>query len=87
VLYIHSEFFGGEGFQAAMGWQDGRVFFGPAFTSTRGAEDPPYERVPAAYMAINAGLRALGLVPVPGQDECSTAGLEQHRWSDKSIAE
>jgi len=86
ALYIHSEFFGGAGLQAAVGWTDGKVFFGPSFTCTNGMEDPPYHLVPPAEMAINAGLRALGVTAAPGQDEYATAGLEAHRWSDYSTS-
>lgn len=86
VLYIHSEFFGGAGLQATVGWKDEEVFFGPSFTCTNGMEDPPYELVPPAEMAINAGLRALGVACAPGEDEYATVGLEAHRWRDGSIS-
>lgn len=82
MLYIHSEFFGGAGLQAAVGWTDEKVFFGPSFTCT----NEPYQLVPPAEMAINAGLRALGVIAAPGQDEYATVGLEAHRWSDDSIS-
>ncbi|WP_410582744.1 hypothetical protein [Amycolatopsis sp. lyj-108] len=41
MLYVHSEFFGGAGLQAAVGWADEKVFFGPSFTCTNDMEDPP----------------------------------------------
>jgi hypothetical protein len=64
-----------------VGWQEETVIFGPSFTSKHYGEDAPYEKTPSRDMAINAGLRALGLAPAPGQDEHTTIGLEQHRWA------
>lgn len=88
VLYIHMEFFGGEGTHDAVGWQGGEVAFGPLFTRT------PREQAPDHYvtvrfapeMAINAGLRWLGVTAVAPKDEYATVGLDRHRWNSDWIA-
>lgn len=83
VLYVHCEFFGGDGVQAAIAWRDESIIFGPRFTRTRGElADPPYQAADPPGMAINAGLRALGIQAAGRNDEFSTIGLGKHRWTD-----
>jgi hypothetical protein len=36
VLYVHCEFFGGDGIHAAIAWGQESAVFGPRFTRTRG---------------------------------------------------
>jgi hypothetical protein len=80
VLYVHLEFFGGEGFQAAIAWDQGRVVFGPCFTRTPlESAEPHYQEASRAGMAINQALRALGLPAHDGRDEFGTLGLGKHR--------
>jgi len=89
VLYAEAEFFGGSGSQAAIGWRDGQVWFGPLRTRTPD-EDREGFAVAAGPglrgMAINAGLRRLG-VPTPPDgepwmDEFWTVGLSRQRSTD-----
>lgn len=82
VLYVHCEFFGGDGIHAAIAWQDESIIFGPCRTRTRGElADPPYQAADPPDMAINAGLRALGIRSAGRQDEFATIGLGRHRWT------
>jgi hypothetical protein len=83
VLYIHCEFFGGDGIHAAIAWQHESITFGPCFTRTRGElADPPYQAADPPDMAINVGLRALGIQAAGHHDEFATIGLDRHRWTN-----
>ncbi len=85
-IYVHAEYFGGLGFQGSVGWQDGRVVFGPCLTANHPAErqTDEYKVVPASDMAINQALRFLGVV-ASSSDEFDRVGLGRHRrtsdWS------
>jgi hypothetical protein len=80
---VHCEFFGGEGIHAAVGWRQESIIFGPRFTRTGGElADPPYQAADPPDMAINAGLRALGIQAASGHDEFATVGLDKHRWTN-----
>jgi hypothetical protein len=88
VLYIHVEFHGGEGFHAAIGWRDGEVAFGPCFTETaHELEGEPFEVAEVANMAVNRGLRALGMAHADDSDEFRAVGLDLHRWSEDWLAQ
>ncbi|HCU93844.1 MAG TPA: hypothetical protein DHU96_14415 [Actinobacteria bacterium] len=88
VLYAHCEFFGGDGIHAAIAWYQESVIFGPSFTRTRGEPaDPPYQVAVRPDMAINAGLRALGIQASGGHDEFATIGLGKHRWTNNWLTE
>jgi hypothetical protein len=88
VLYVHSEFHGGEGLQAVLGWERAAVTFGPLFTVTphETAEDW-YAVACGEETAINTGLRWLGVhARPPTIDEFSAAGLDRHRWTEEWTA-
>jgi hypothetical protein len=87
VLYVHLEFFGGEGLQAAVAWDRERVVFGPCFTRTPlESAEPNYQEAARDAMAINAALRALGLPARGGLDEFGTLGLGRHRRTGDWVA-
>jgi hypothetical protein len=87
VLYVHLEFFGGEGFHAAIAWDQERVIFGPRFTRTPGeTAEPHYQEVNRQGMAINLALRALGLRTRDGRDEFATLGLGKYRRTSDWVA-
>lgn len=89
VLYVHVEFFGGEGFHAAIGWQHGQTAFGPAFTQTSPGQAEDWYLVAdcSTPMAVNEGLRWLGVdAPAGGQDEFDLAGLGRYRFTHEWIA-
>ena len=76
VAYVEAEFFGGQGSQAAIGWEDGLVAFGPRLTQTPGEDRDGFEPVEAGDdMAISEALLWLGVEPDPGRDAFDTLGL------------
>ena len=88
VLYIVGETFGGVGTQEAIGWQEGRMMYGPSGTCDIEADlEPGYRLVPRSDSAINAGLRLLGAHASPGQDEYETIGLTRHRCTEDWISD
>lgn len=88
VLYLHMEFHGGAGTHDAMGWHKGAAAFGPLFTRTpREAAAEQYVAVQSGRdMAINAGLRWLGVKAAEGKDEYATLGLDRYRWNADWLA-
>jgi hypothetical protein len=86
ALYIVGETFGGDGTQEAIGWQDGRLWYGPSGTCDLEADpEPGYHLISRFDGAINAGLRALGVRASHGQDEFETVGLTRHRHTEDWI--
>jgi hypothetical protein len=82
VMYVHGEFWAGDGVQAAIAWSEGSVVFGPRFTRTPNEPpESPYEMADRPGMAVNAALRALGVRATPPADEFATIGLDRHRWT------
>lgn len=82
VLYVHCEFFGGEGIHAAIAWEQQRIVVGPLFTRTPGEPaEPHYQAADRRGMAINVALRALGVYAENGRDEFDTLGLARQRWT------
>jgi len=88
VAYIHTEFFGGEGFHAALAWRAGTIALGPLFTATSPgeAEDHYTTVTDRRDMAINVVLRRWGLTRADQTDEFAAAGLNRHRWTDEWAA-
>jgi len=88
VLYIAGETFAGVGTQEAIGWQEGRLIYGPSGTCDFEADlDPGYRLVFRSDSAINAGLRVLGVHTSPGKDEYETIGLTRHRYTEGWIGD
>ena len=89
VAYVHSEFFGGSGFQAAVAWRDGVTAWGPLFTATSDGEaEDHYVTVPGMRaMALNVLLRWWGVRPMNGADEFAAAGLDRFRWTEEWAAQ
>ncbi len=56
--YVHAEFFGGPGFQAAVGWENEQVAFSPCLTANHPSEmmTEDYSVVGLQDMAINRAL-------------------------------
>lgn len=63
IAYVETEYFGGEGFERAGVWSEGRLALGPL----DGAG------------SINTALRALGVQPAPGIEEFELVGLGRYR--------
>ncbi|MEU4620538.1 hypothetical protein AB0G04_11245 [Actinoplanes sp. NPDC023801] len=83
VAYLHSEFFGGGGFHAAVAWHHGDTVWGPRFTATSRGEAEDHYTVPDDHrdMAANMLLRHLGVDRGQHLDEFAAAGLDQQRWT------
>jgi len=81
VAYLHSEFFGGHGFHAAVAWRDGAIALGPLFTETSAGEAEDHYTVPTEHhdMAGNVVLRWLGVRRTGHADEFAAAGLDRFR--------
>jgi hypothetical protein len=88
VAYLHTEFFGGGGFHAAVAWRDGAVAWGPLFTATSAgeAEDHYATVTDSRDMAVNVMLRWLGVQRVDPADEFAAAGLGRCRWTEEWAA-
>lgn len=87
VVYVHCEFWAGDGIHAAIAWHRGSVIFGPRFTCTPGeSAEAPYEIADRPDMAINAALRAVGIHAARPADEFATVGLDRHRWTSEWVA-
>jgi hypothetical protein len=67
IAYVESEFFGGQGTQAAAIWKEGSLVFGPVI-----ADD-----------AINQALRLLGVSKEDRIDEFDALDLNRHRDTEK----
>jgi hypothetical protein len=88
ALYIAGETFGGPGIQEAIGWQDGRLLYGPSGTCDIERDlEPGYHLIPRRDSAINVGLRVLGVRAGQGQDEYQAVGLARHRFTEDWAAE
>jgi hypothetical protein len=86
VLYVFGETFGGPGTQEAIGWYQGRLFYGPTGTCDLEADrEPGYQIAPPRDSAINGGLRAMGVQAPPGVGEYETIGLTRYRMIDDWI--
>ncbi len=87
VLYVQLEFFGGHGTHEAVGWHRQQIAFGPVFTATASEAGDQHLAVESpGEMAINAGLRWLGVMAAPGRDEFATIGLDRYRWTTEWIS-
>ncbi|WP_305783962.1 hypothetical protein [Symbioplanes lichenis] len=76
VAYVHGEFFGGHGFQAAVAWRGGSVVWGPVFTETvAGEAEDHYEVAGPGSMAVNRLLRWWGVRAGDAVDEYAAARL------------
>ena len=76
VAYVEAEFIGGEGTQAAVGWEAGEIAFGPRLTRTSNDDREGFEPVPwGSGMAIDEVLRWLGVERHGGRDEFDTLAL------------
>lgn len=88
VVYVHCEFWAGEGIHAAIAWHRGSVIFGPSFTRTpHESAESPYKIAEPPDMAINAALRAVGIHAERPADEFGTVGLDRPRWTSEWVTQ
>ncbi|HKR68382.1 MAG TPA: hypothetical protein VJT16_06045, partial [Streptosporangiaceae bacterium] len=84
LLYVFAETFGGPGAQEAVGWRQGRLFFGPVGTCDLEVDrELGYQVATRRDGAVNRGLRAIGVHAAPGTDEYETVGLARHGMIDR----
>ncbi len=86
VLYLHVEFHAGLGLHAVAGWQHGNVELGPLFTANSKDQmlHDGYTLVPSherSEMAVNVGLRFLGVSADGAADEFAAVGLDSYEWT------
>jgi hypothetical protein len=72
VVYIEAQYFGGNGSQSAMVWQDGLMIFAHP-------DNGATARVPGRLGPINSALRLLDARPDSGKDEFAAVGLGRFR--------
>jgi len=86
LAYVETEYFGGEGSQAAMVWAAGEVVFGPVRTSDlrEGGNSSARKLLDGA---INRALRHLGVNRGAVRDEFDALGLGQHRSNESWMSE
>lgn len=81
VAYVETDFFGGVGTQAAVVWAGGRILLSP-LDSSHAWEDGRVVRHGTQGGAVNAALRALGVVASPPKDEFEAVGLGDYRGTE-----
>jgi hypothetical protein len=84
LAYIETDYFGGDGGQAAIGWRGGQVVAGP-WQTTDGL-GPERTRTPLLEGAINRVVRVLGVCRGETRDEFDALGLGWHRSNEKWLA-
>jgi hypothetical protein len=86
LAYIETDYFGGDGWQAAMAWAEGRVVFGPVLTTDlhQGGKFIP---TPLLEGAINRAVRHLGVDRGAARDEFDALGLGGHRSNESWLSE
>ncbi|MCI0708858.1 MAG: pentapeptide repeat-containing protein [Chloroflexi bacterium] len=75
VAYIEAQYFGGNGSQSAIVWQDGMMIFAHP-------DNGVVARVPGRLGPINSALRLLDARTEAGNDEFETVGLGAFRHND-----
>jgi hypothetical protein len=85
LAYVETDYFGGDGWQAAMAWTNGRVVFGPVRTSDLW-EGGKFIPTPLLEGAINRAVRHLGVERGTAQDEFDALGLGRHRSNDSWLS-
>jgi hypothetical protein len=86
LVYIETDYFGGDGWQAAMAWVGGRAIFGPVRTSDEW-EGGKFVPTPLLEGAINQAVRHLGVKRGAARDEFDALGLGQHRSNESWLSE
>ena len=82
TAYVHAENDAGPGFQAAVGWEEGSLCWGPVFTQDRrGEAEDYYELAKLGEGAVNRALRFLGVDRGNSLDEFAAVGLGRNRWT------
>lgn len=82
LAYVETDYFGGDGWQAAVAWVEGCVVYGPARTTDlyEGGRLVP---TPLLDGAINRAVRHLGVDRGAVRDEFDALGLGRHRSNER----
>lgn len=81
LAYVETDYFGGEGGQAAILWRGGERVLGPAAIRAESEHARPRQ-----FWPINAALRGFGIAAAPGLDEFDTLGLGEYRSNEALMA-
>jgi len=80
VVYVEAESFGGVGAQASVGWELGKLTFGPVLNQTPDGDYDPFPAVPEpANWAINQALEWLGVRTHGDVDAFEAVGFTKRR--------
>jgi hypothetical protein len=86
LAYVETEYFGGDGWQAAMAWVGGGVALGPIRTSDLW-QDGKCAPTPLLEGAINQAARLIGVDRGSVRDEFDALGLGRHRSNESWLSE
>jgi len=86
VAYVETDYFGGDGWQAAMAWVGDRAVFGPVRTSDLWAAGK-LALTPLLEGAVNQAVRLLGVERGAVRDEFDALGLGRHRSNESWLSE
>jgi hypothetical protein len=86
LAYVETDYFGGDGWQAAIAWVSGAVAFGPVRTSDLWV-DGKYTPTPLLDGAINRAVRLIGADRGAVRDEFDALGLGRHRSNESWLSE
>ena len=86
LAYVETDYFGGDGGQAAVAWTAGRLAFGPALTRDYW-EGGNFHQTPLLDGAINQAVRLLGVDRGAVRDEFDALGLGRHRSNESWLSE
>jgi hypothetical protein len=84
VAYVETDYFGGDGGQAAVGWREGTTVVGPLKTTD--GLGPQRARTPLLDGAINRVVRFLGVFRGAVRDEFDALGLGSYRSNDRWLS-
>jgi len=86
LVYVETDYFGGDGWQAAMTWVGGSAVFGPVRTADLW-EGGKFVPTPLLEGAINRAVRHLGVERGSALDEFDALGLGRHRSNEAWLSE
>ena|SRR5436190_8542052 len=86
LAYVETDYFGGDGWQAAIAWAGGEVVFGPVRTTDLW-EGGKYVPTPLLDGAVNRAVRLLGVERGTARDEFDALGLGRHRSNEGWLSE
>jgi len=82
IVYVETEYFGGQGAQAAVVWKNGEVVFGPLVTKNIDEGQQCVFTTSLSDEAINQAMRNIGVVATNARDEFDIVGLGRYRSND-----